>query len=102
MMTSMDVVGLQRVLGQIPNNVIKRVAGGSVENNRVPTVNQVIKFLKKTRRKSYKNLRRLANELEKVYPQISRSLGMNRILRGTVRNDAYDINECLDFLVSNL
>lgn len=80
--------------------VIKRVAGGSVRNNRVPSVNQVITYL--TSKNSSRQQREIGNTLRALYDLTRSELRRNRLSlvsgRTTSRTDAVDINE----FISNL
>lgn len=72
------------------NSRIKFSVGDSTRNNRVPSVNQVIKFL--TRKNSSNRQRVVGNQLKNVYPVLRSKL---RNIRLSERSDALDINEFL-------
>lgn len=69
--------------------------GDSIYNNRVPTINQVIRFL--TRKSASKQQRLLGKQLSAAYELLKQDIKVNRrVLRGAVRTDAFDINEFIN------
>lgn len=66
---------------------IKAVLGDSTTNNRTLTVNQVIRYLRLTKRKT------LANRLETVSEILKPVVLARREIRSSLRTDAVDINE---------
>ena len=70
------------------NYYVKDVVGDSVNNHRVPSVNQVIRFFK--RKNASTRQRLLGKKLEAIYGVTRTPL---RQARHSVRTDALDINE---------
>ena len=68
--------------------IIKDRVGDSLNNNRVPSVNQVIRFL--TRENSSTRQYEIGRTLRQIYNATRRTLRQNR---STLRTDAFDINE---------
>lgn len=79
---------LVNFLNSTSSNTIKRKVRNSVHNNRVPTVNQVVTFLSKS--KNYKH-KFLGRRLKKAYSISDIRKVMKYLRKG--RTDAYDINE---------
>lgn len=70
---------------------IRKSLKDSTNRNRVVSVNQVIRFLKSRRNPAY---RILATKLDAVYISTIRQSAINlRLLRGSSRSDAVDLNE---------
>lgn len=79
------------VVNGLDTNTVKLTLGDSINNNRVLSVNQVIRFLTAQRKR---NLRTLGLELSSVYELLRGDLVSTRL---TLRTDAIDINEFTNF-----
>ena len=77
---------LDSILESTSSTKIKATIGDSTNNNRTPTVKQVVRFLNKTGKK------KLAAQLEVVYNELKWALAQNRDENNN-RTDAFDINE---------
>lgn len=67
---------------------LKVNVGDSVNNNRVPTVRQTIRFLKNSLFNA-----ELGNDLEVVYKTLLQKKLFKKVRRNNNRTDAFDINE---------
>jgi len=74
------------VLSHTNPTSIKRSIGDSVDNNRTPSVNQVVRFLNK------RSNRRLAGNLRTVFNKLKSDIKFNRAIN-TNRTDAFDVYE---------
>lgn len=85
------ITNLQTVVQTKGRNSIKTTIGDSTFNNRVLTINQVIRYL--TRRNATTTQRQLGKQLRKTYSLLKEDLHFNRALGAPFRTDAFDINE---------
>jgi hypothetical protein len=84
-------VRLLKVLTTTDFNAIKRGSGSSTRNNRIPSVNQVARFLEGSGVYGHKTL---AKNLRHVYNQVRPDMRYDRLFN--LRTDAYDIYEFLN------
>jgi hypothetical protein len=95
-MSEQKHINFSRSIRNIVNNYnhygIKRAIGDSVNNHRVPTVNQIVRFL--TRRNASAKQRHVGKQLKNVYSVLRpKALEVARVENN--RTDAMDINEFL-------
>ena len=89
---------IQRLVNKIQREVnvwtttngLKARVGDSVDNNRVPTVRQTIRYLN-----TQTFTETLAQDLELVYTVLRQNNLFRKLRRRNNRTDAYDINELL-------
>lgn len=98
MKTSTLVNSINNVIATFGTNEIKLAIGDSINNHRVLTVNQLIRFLGTRRKASYVNL---GKALVKAYNANRGSISTARSVNGLVRTDAIDINELTSFLLGD-
>lgn len=79
---------MDSVLLNYPAVIVKSTIGDSTNNNRVPTVSQMIRFLNTI------GSSKLATNLSVSYDVLKEALYQRR--SSTSRTDAFDINELLD------
>lgn len=92
---------LESFLVKKTNKEIKLAIGDSINNHRVVSVSQVIRFL--TRRNATSAQRLLGSQLDTVYELLKDNILINRrLVRGSVRTDAIDINEFIDTYVETV
>ena len=75
-----------KMRNQFEIDLVKTLAGNSMNNKRTPSVSQTIKYLK------YKKKHKLANQLEAVYSVLRPEI-VSRRLDLTRRTDAIDLTE---------
>lgn len=80
------------VLKTVNLDSVQVVIGDSTNNNRVPSVRQVIRYLNQT------NQFTLGSDLGRVYRSLLSKKVFKRLRRGTYRTDAIDINELVQVL----
>lgn len=83
---------LVTILNRYDGTYIKESIGDSTNNHRVPTVNQVIRFLSSSRKAE---LRTLGDNLSLAYETLKEEIETTR-RSNTSRSDAIDINEFID------
>ena len=81
---------LRTTVDNVSSTKLKEAIGDSTNNHRIPTVNQVIRFL--NRKNSSKNQRQLGKKLRNIYPMLRET---TKAFRNSNRTDAIDINEFL-------
>ena len=80
---------VKAVVTTIETADVKGDVGDSTNNNRVPSVNQVIRFLTST---NYA----LSSDLRRVYRSLQKNKAFKRLRRNNNRTDAIDINELVE------
>lgn len=84
---------LVSVLENVGTENLKLTIGDSIDNNRVPTVNQVIRYL--TRAGASRNQKGLGKQLIGAYGILRRDIQVSRAFSNS-RTDAIDINELIN------
>lgn len=98
MKTNNLINGINSVISTFGTDNIKLTIGDSINNHRVLTVSQLIRFLGTRRKPQYVNL---GKALVVAYSANRGGVIAARSLNGLVRTDAVDINELIDFLQGN-
>lgn len=83
---------LVTILNRYDGTYIKESIGDSTNNHRVPTVNQVVRFLTSSRKAEMKIL---GDNLKIAYETLKDEIDITR-KTNTSRSDAIDINEFMD------
>lgn len=85
------ITDLEAVLAKFSTEEIKLKIGDSINNNRVITVNQLVRFLSTRRNANYKAL---GVALTTTYGLLKDNISIARA--ATYRTDAFDINEFIN------
>lgn len=84
------IANLNTFLSTNNRNAVKNTIGDSTNNHRTLTVNQVIRYLRQTKRYKF------ASQIEAVYNRMKDDVQYYRMLTDSSRSDAIDINEFIN------